>query len=982
MFDYAVAERKKQKKNKSDSWWSSGKSESDSFSPMDVNVYDQSAVRFNFADIPIFDPTSPPPGKTAAGLTVEKNPVMFMPVAPAVVAEEKSNVPPVQMQTDTEAETEKAPNLTGIPDDLKVKFERNSGFSFADVQVFYNSDDPARIGALAYTQGNRVHIGPGQEEHLAHELGHVVQQKQGRVRVTGYVAGEALNDDKELEKKADDQMISNSVSQVATEPIIQRLAYYADSAIPNSIGAIPKIDQNDFNKTEKDGPERKKTQFLPDEQNESWKKVTDETILPTSLSGAGRVAINNVRADACNDYYFASWADMINYGQIKAGGARETMNVVNVGQGTMVLHTVRTETNGAVEKKRLLSDLGPNLDNLLLMLVYKKDSNLYELVRDHYENLAVSGAISDLTKKKIAQVLADKPSEPPSEPPSSTTQAADTKLSTLDGDGGIEPSAKQPPTSSPAASTKLETPPDVEMSGAQTQTPPLTTEQKKQNIKAFIGALGGKLAIAISHAHADHTAGITPILTTMNPPMRIGKKQTVSTLAPDSAAMDGVPQSGDTDMSTAESSLADFEELAPVSDVSGVPECKINATSLVLYKKINRKLLLMPGDQHGAELFKMLCKDPDFFVGVSHVVVVSPHHGSHTGVFDPNSMSAAETGGAATGTGTDGHDSVMDASDEGTPGSDSEPDTPVSTPGHPAKRPRQAEGTAKGTPTSAASAATVSPISSSRLVSYPLGLSAVVSDDDEKTVTQIVSAGIDNPFNHPKPKFSTAVEGQTVLNTQHLQQRIGGAVIKTSNDDNISPARYYKVRKTGIISLHKTRTKSDPLPIQIANYPNVDQYNVGFFRRDLLNQRSSVKRYLFALFNNIWICHNEEETGCKTELMVMWKGTTATSAPATSAPATSAPATSAPATQWVLDFDSIVNTMKQAVYEYVSAEPASENVAKNLIADRFNLKGIPKNTVRSSKQPQMFGCPTSPKLNRRQPRGTSPGKDTLPPPSP
>ncbi|MCL2134952.1 MAG: DUF4157 domain-containing protein [Candidatus Bathyarchaeota archaeon] len=148
MFDYAAAERKKQKKNKSDSWWPSE----------------------------------------------------------------------VQMQT----ETKKAPNLTGIPDDLKSKFERKSGFSFADVRVFYNSDDPARIGALAYTQGNRVHIGPGQERHLAHELGHVVQQKQGIVKPTRNIGGIPINDDAELECRADNGVYMSAIEKQNTHNVIQR----------------------------------------------------------------------------------------------------------------------------------------------------------------------------------------------------------------------------------------------------------------------------------------------------------------------------------------------------------------------------------------------------------------------------------------------------------------------------------------------------------------------------------------------------------------------------------------------------------------------------------------------------------------------------------------------------------------------------------------------------------------------------------------
>lgn len=94
-------------------------------------------------------------------------------------------------------------NLTGIPDHMKERMEASSGFSFDDVRVHYNSHRPAQIQALAYTQGNQVFIGPGQDRHLGHELGHVVQQKQGRVKPTGSVKGRPLNDDKSLEREAD-----------------------------------------------------------------------------------------------------------------------------------------------------------------------------------------------------------------------------------------------------------------------------------------------------------------------------------------------------------------------------------------------------------------------------------------------------------------------------------------------------------------------------------------------------------------------------------------------------------------------------------------------------------------------------------------------------------------------------------------------------------------------------------------------------------
>src|SRR5437762_370666 len=96
-------------------------------------------------------------------------------------------------------------NRTGLPDRLKAGAERLSGVSLDDVNVHYNSSQPAQLQALAYTQGTDIHVGPGQERHLAHEAWHVVQQKQGRVLPTLQASGVAINDDEGLEREADAQ---------------------------------------------------------------------------------------------------------------------------------------------------------------------------------------------------------------------------------------------------------------------------------------------------------------------------------------------------------------------------------------------------------------------------------------------------------------------------------------------------------------------------------------------------------------------------------------------------------------------------------------------------------------------------------------------------------------------------------------------------------------------------------------------------------
>ena len=96
-----------------------------------------------------------------------------------------------------------AKNETGLPDQLKSGVEKLGGFSMDDVRVHYNSSKPAQLKAHAFAQGTEIHLAPGQEQHLAHEAWHVVQQKQGRVKPMLQLKGIALNDDSSLEREAD-----------------------------------------------------------------------------------------------------------------------------------------------------------------------------------------------------------------------------------------------------------------------------------------------------------------------------------------------------------------------------------------------------------------------------------------------------------------------------------------------------------------------------------------------------------------------------------------------------------------------------------------------------------------------------------------------------------------------------------------------------------------------------------------------------------
>ena len=78
-------------------------------------------------------------------------------------------------------------NRTGLPDDLRDGMEALTGLSLDDVRVHYGSHNPGQVHAYAYTRGSQIDIGPGQERYLPHELGHVIQQKQGRVQPTVYL---------------------------------------------------------------------------------------------------------------------------------------------------------------------------------------------------------------------------------------------------------------------------------------------------------------------------------------------------------------------------------------------------------------------------------------------------------------------------------------------------------------------------------------------------------------------------------------------------------------------------------------------------------------------------------------------------------------------------------------------------------------------------------------------------------------------------
>lgn len=109
---------------------------------------------------------------------------------------------------------------TPLADAMRAKFERQFSMSMDDVRVHYNSDEPAKFDAGAYTYGSHIFIGPSQEKLLEHEIGHVVQQKRGVVRPTGREHGLAVNRSPVLEHSADTGDVTRAMGRDA-EPVVQ-----------------------------------------------------------------------------------------------------------------------------------------------------------------------------------------------------------------------------------------------------------------------------------------------------------------------------------------------------------------------------------------------------------------------------------------------------------------------------------------------------------------------------------------------------------------------------------------------------------------------------------------------------------------------------------------------------------------------------------------------------------------------------------------
>lgn len=155
----------------------------------------------------------------------------------AEVAQQSTQIQ--MMQASTQAAHTLPINNTGLPDDLKAGMENLSGMNLDHVRVHYNSPKPATVQAHAYAQGSDIHLASGQEKHLPHELGHVVQQMQGRVEPTTSVDGVAVNDNAGLESEAT-RMGEQALQRAAktTDSSATCRSNFGASAVVNNAGIV------------------------------------------------------------------------------------------------------------------------------------------------------------------------------------------------------------------------------------------------------------------------------------------------------------------------------------------------------------------------------------------------------------------------------------------------------------------------------------------------------------------------------------------------------------------------------------------------------------------------------------------------------------------------------------------------------------------------------------------------------------------------
>jgi hypothetical protein len=131
-----------------------------------------------------------------------------------------------------------------LPGPVRAKMERAFGVDLGGVRV-RESDGARTIAAIAYTRGDLITFAPGAydpeseagQRRLAHELAHVVQQREGRVAMPASNQGAPINADAGLEAEAD------ALGDRAARGEVVRSA---GPVAPVATGAIQRIKDKDY----------------------------------------------------------------------------------------------------------------------------------------------------------------------------------------------------------------------------------------------------------------------------------------------------------------------------------------------------------------------------------------------------------------------------------------------------------------------------------------------------------------------------------------------------------------------------------------------------------------------------------------------------------------------------------------------------------------------------------------------------------------
>src|SRR5262245_57402328 len=102
------------------------------------------------------------------------------------------------------------PSSNGLEPRVREQMESAFGADFSNICIREDSEADA-IGARAFTRGTDIHFAAGRYQPgtpegkalIGHELAHVVQKAQGRVRASFQAQGLAINDEPSLEDEAD-----------------------------------------------------------------------------------------------------------------------------------------------------------------------------------------------------------------------------------------------------------------------------------------------------------------------------------------------------------------------------------------------------------------------------------------------------------------------------------------------------------------------------------------------------------------------------------------------------------------------------------------------------------------------------------------------------------------------------------------------------------------------------------------------------------